>query len=171
MKTTVIGRIWLWSLAVFLSVAVGSSCQIKQVSPEGATATQVDNVDLLEGGPHEGRWGDSNIIVNYIYNNQSDAFEFKGSVELAPGLTGSFNMVNNFHVRANFLDQEKKILKSITIIIADRQPIRVWRFAHNLDITPETRSINFSYSGQAREGGRRRSRVDDGIETSFWRVP
>jgi hypothetical protein len=46
MNITTIGRIWLWSFTVLLSMAVGSSCQIDQVSPEGATATQVDNVDV-----------------------------------------------------------------------------------------------------------------------------
>jgi len=170
MKSTTIGRIWLLSLALFLSIAAGSSCQLDQVPPEGAIATQVDNVDLLEGGPHEGRWEDVNIIVDFIYNNHLDAFELKGSVELAPHLSRSFSMVNNFHVRANFLDQKKKILKRITLIRASRQTIRVWRFAHKLDIDPITHSINFSYSGRAMEGGTRR-RGRDAIETSFWRVP
>ncbi len=170
MKPIAIRCIRLGMIGVLLAVAVGSGCQLKQLSYEGTIATQQDNIALKQGGPHEGRWEDSNIIVNHTYSNQAGAFEFSGDVELARRLTNTFRTVNNFAVRANFMDEEKNILKSIVIVHAANQPIRMWRFTQNFDKAPEVRSMNFSYSGRAMEGGTL-GRGGDGADTFFWRVP
>jgi hypothetical protein len=170
MKTTVIRPIRLGVLAVWLAVAAGFGCQLKAASYEGTTATQQDNVMIEPGAPREGRWEDSSIIVNFTYSNAPDGFEFSGSVELAPRLEKTFRTVNNFSVRANFLDEEKIILKSVPIVVASRQPIRLWRFSRNFDLPPVARSINFSYNGRAMEGGSL-GPGGDGTDMFFWRVP
>ncbi len=66
MKPISIGCIRFGMIGVLLAAAVGFGCQAKQISYEGTTATQQDNVALKQGGPHEGRWEDSNIIVNRL---------------------------------------------------------------------------------------------------------
>ena len=170
MSTTVIERIRLGTLAAFLAMAVGSGCQAKQVSYEGTTATQEDNVTLRQGGPHEARWEDSSIIVNFTYDNPSDSFEFTGRVELAPRLEKTFRTVRRFSVHANFLDAEKTVVKSIPIVVAGRQPIRPWRFAASFDLPPKARALNFSYNGRAMEGGTM-GPGGDGTDMFFWRVP
>ena len=157
-------------LGVILALVVGSGCQFKQIAVEGTTATQEDNFVLLDGGPHEGRWEDANIITSFTYNNQSDRFEFKGILELTSRLHMSFRTVRSFSVRANFMDEEKKILKSVVIVNAGNQAIRLWRFTRDIDMPPEVRMLNFSYSGRAMEGGSR-SPGGDGGDTFFWRVP
>jgi len=170
MKTTVYGRIRKGSLAAILSVAVVFGCQGKQLTYAGATATQKDNVAIEQGGPHEGRWEDSNIIVNYSYTNQADGFEFTGTIELTSRLHMTFRTVRGFSVHANFLDEEKKILTSTAIVSTGNQAIRVWRFARNFDLPRDARWINFSYSGRAMEGGTL-GRGGDGADMFFWRVP
>lgn len=170
MKRTTFERLWICSLMILFSLAAALGCQAKHTSYRGTIATQENNVPLHENGPHQGRWEDSNIIVNYTFNHQPGGFEFSGDIELAPRLTKSFLTVNNFSVNANFIDDEKKILNSITLVITGPQAIRQWRFAHTLDLPPEARAINFSYSGRAAEGGTQ-GRGGDGIDTFFWRVP
>ena len=170
MKKIIQRRIQVVGLAVVLAVAAVSGCQITPVSLEGTTATQKENVALKQGGPHQERWEDSSIIVQFSFNSQPDGFAFNGSVELAPRLEKTYRTVTNFSVRANFLDEEKTILKSIVIVMASNQPIRQWGFAQRFDLPPEARFINFSYSGRAMEGGTL-GPGGDGTDTFFWKVP
>ena len=170
MKTIPFDRLRTGSLLMLLVVTVGFGCQVKQVSYVGTTATQVDNIAIEPGGPHEGRWEDNNIIVEYTFDNKPDGFEFSGTLELTSRLHMSFRTVNNFSVRANILDEEKTVLTSMVIVGAGRQAIRVWRFARSFDLPPAARWINFSYSGRAAEGGTL-GRGGDGSDMFFWRVP
>ena len=157
-------------LGAILALVVGSGCQFKQIAVEGTTATQEDNFVLLDGGPHEGSWEDANIITSFTYNNESDGFEFDGIVELTSRLDMTFRTVRSFSVRANFMDAEKKILRSVVIVNAGNQAIRLWRFTQNIDMPPEVKMLNFSYSGRAMEGGSK-GPGGDGTDTFFWRVP
>ena len=170
MKIKGTGYIRMLSVVALVALTVSAGCQGFQVSNEGTTATQEDNIVLQEAGPHEGRWEDANLIVNYTFDNQSDGFEFSGTVELAPRLDKTFRTVSNFSVRTNFLDEDRIILKSVPIIIAGNQAIRLWRFSHYLDMPSNVESFNFSYSGRAAEGGTL-GRGVDGADTFFWRVP
>ena len=170
MKTTAQGRMSTAITAAIVALVVLSGCQAFKVSYVGTTATRQENITLEAGGPHEGHWEDSSIIVNYRYNDQPDGFEFNGDVSLATRLDNTFRTVNNFWVRANLLDENKVILKSVPIIIASAQPIRLWRFSHYFQLPPDTRYLNFSYSGRAMEGGSV-GPGGDGTDMFFWRVP
>ena len=170
MKKPAHGRIPMGIAAAIVALVSLLGCQTLKVSYIGTTATREENLAVKEGGPHEGRWEDSSIIVNYRYNNQPDGFEFTGDVELAPRLEKSFRTVSNFRVHANLLDENKVILKSVPIIIAVAQPIRLWRFSHYFELPPKTLLLNFSYRGRAAEGGTLKG-GGDGIDMFFWRVP
>jgi hypothetical protein len=164
---------WTKLLAMILIVAAaGSGCQSKLFSYEGKTANQKNNISLQESGPHGGQWKTGDIIINYNYNNTLNDFQIEGTVELAPRLTKSFRDIGNLSVRANLLDEDRIVLKSMTILIAGNTPIRTWRFKEPLSPSPGARAMNFSYSGTAYEGGGGGSvGRGDRIDTSFWKEP
>lgn len=164
---------WFRLLATILMLtAAGNGCQSKLFSYEGKTASQENNIILQEGGPQSGHWKTGDIVINYSYNNTVNDFQIEGTVELAPRLTKSFRDIGNLSVRANLLNEDKIILKSLTIVIASNVPIRTWRFNESLSPSPGARAMNFSYSGTAYEGGGGGSMGrGDRIDMDFWRVP
>ena len=172
MKPTLTSCEWKSCLTILVMIAAFFGCQSKLFSYEGKTATQQDNIALQQGGPHSGQWASGDVIVKYEYRNGADNFQIEGTVELTPRLTKSFRDVSNFSVRANFLDENRIILKSVTIVIAGNTPITTWRFKEAFSPPPQVRAMNFSYRGTAYEaGGGSLLRGGDRIDASFWKEP
>ena len=145
-------------------------CQSKLISYEGTVAKQEENIVLMESGPHEGIWQNSDVRIAYAYTRQADSFQIQGDVDLADRLTNTFRTVSRFSVRANFLDQDKNILKSVMIAAASETPIRKWRFNNDFQPPPGITAMNFSYTGLAKEGGTI-GVGGDGVSMYFWKVP
>jgi len=163
-------RFGLAVAAMILTAIFLSACQSKLMSYEGTVARQEDNIVLMEDGPHEGVWQNSDLHIIYAYTRQADTLQIQGDVDLSNGLTKNFRSVSRLAVRANFLDQEKNILKSIVIVAASHTPIRKWRFSNNFQPPSGITAMNFSYSGLATEGGTF-GHGKDGMSMYFWKVP
>jgi len=146
------------------------ACQSKLISYEGTVAQQEENIVLMKSGQHEGIWQNSDVRIAYSYTRQADTLEIQGDVDLADRLTNTFRTVSHFSVRANFLDQDKNILKSVVIAAASHTPIRQWRFNNNFQPPAGITAMNFSYTGLAKEGGTI-GVGGDGVSMYFWKVP
>lgn len=146
------------------------ACQSKLISYEGTVAKQEENIVLMESGPHEGIWQNSDVRITYSYTRLADSLQIQGDVDLADRLANTFRTVSHFSVRANFLNQDKKILKSVVIAAANHTPIRQWRFKNSFQPPPEITAMNFSYTGLAKEGGTI-GIGGDGVSMYFWKVP
>jgi hypothetical protein len=145
-------------------------CQSKLTSYEGTVANQEENIVLMESGPHEGMWQNSDVRIAYAYTKQADTLQIQGDVDLADRLANTFRTVSHFSVRANFLDQDKNVLKSVVIAAANHTPIRQWRFKNNFQPPAGITAMNFSYTGLAKEGGTI-GVGGDGVSMYFWKVP
>jgi hypothetical protein len=160
-------------LAVAATVLISGyfiGCQSKLISYEGTVAKQEENIVLMESGPHEGIWQNSDLHIIYSYTRQADTLQIQGDVDLTYRLANTFRTVSHFSVRANFLDQDKNILKSIVIVASNHTPIRKWLFNNNFQPPAGITAMNFSYAGLAKEGGTI-GHGKDGMSMYFWKVP
>jgi len=146
------------------------ACQSKLMSYEGTVAKQEENIVLMENGPHEGIWQNSDLHIIYSYTKQADTLQIHGDVDLKYRLANTFRSVSRLSVRANFLDQDNNILKSILIVAASNTPIRKWRFNNDFQPPSGITALNFSYTGLATEGGTI-GHGKDGMSMYFWKVP
>lgn len=162
-----------FAVVLLVLAAALTACQGKISGYEGTIATQEERIALKSGGPHEGRWQDDNLIVDYQYFRKPDTMTVEGTVRLTRRLTGTFRMVQNFSVRANLLTAEGKIVKSLVIVVVGNSVIRPWTFKRTTECPPEVTAMNFSYRGRASEGTRGMGglRRSDGVSTSFWKNP
>ena len=140
------------------------------MSYEGTVASQEENIVLMKSGPHEGIWQNLDMRIAYTYTRQADILQIQGNVDLAARLENTFRTVNHFSVRANFLDQDKNILKSVLIAAASHTPIRQWHFNKSFQPPAGITAMNFSYTGLAMEGGTI-GVGGDGVSMYFWKVP
>ena len=139
----------------------------------GQTARQEDKVVLMDSGPHEGRWETNDVILDYIYSNQSAIFDINGTVKLSSGLTTGYRDISGFAVRINFLDDEKKVLDSqILYLGGSRAPILTWRYAKQFNLPDNAVAFNISYRGTVLDAsGAGDKGYGDTVKWDFWRHP
>lgn len=158
---------WSMLLIGLFAAATLAGCQSKLISLEGTIATQHDSLALKPDGPHSGQWQSADVIVDYSYAYDANRILIEGTATLAPRLTKSFTIARRFSLRANLLDGDKKILKSMVIVAVGAVPIGPWRFKQGTSLPTEVEAMNFSYTGAVREHGS----PAGGIGSSFWKVP
>ena len=149
-RTLVVCEIYL----LILLLSVLTACRNNPLSYQGATAKPDSRIDLMEGGPHEGRWQTRDLSLDYRYQLDANTLQLSGVVELENHLKYNFAMLENLRLWVNYLNIESKVLDYKIILMSDyRQMVRTMKFSHHLTLPPDTTQIAFSYSGRAIDAG------------------
>jgi len=155
-----------WILAISMCAGL-LACRPGWFSYEGTEARPEGRIALESGGPHEGRWRDSDLIVRYTYVRESNRLRLEGQVGLGDRLTKSFGEVRNFSVQAALIDDGNRIAETIVLVSVGNSVIRPWSFNTAVEIGPQVAALNFFYRGTAFDSAEESGKVS----ASFWKTP
>ena len=152
----------LWLLLVFGLAA----CRGGLHGRRGLVVSPEDRIELLEGGPHSGRFATSEFEVLYRYSKTFDSLEMSGNVRWEESFTTGFTTLERFYLRIHFLNPEGEVLQSRTIVTAPFMTMfQDLKFKHHLKLPADAVAMAFSYRGRGVADGWRGEMWD------FWNAP
>jgi hypothetical protein len=168
-KTT---RATLIGAVILLATGLGA-CRFVSTSYRGVTVDAENIIVLEEAGPHAEVWKTEDLSVNYSYHKEADRLKLEGLIDFDDSLKYNFTRLDLFYLWIHFLDAENIILADHYLSPQIFFYYEIVEIPFNIDIVlpPGTRSISFSYEGEASEGGGRLDPLGDGIFWHFWRTP
>jgi len=164
-------------LIACLLINIGVACSGGTALSPGAWVEETDRIAVLDGGPHKGHWQTRDLIITYEYQEAAKNLQISGIIELADYIPKGFNTLAHLKLYIHFLEADGTVLDTRTIKIFGYRRyldfIGEMTFNHRYDLTENTVSFAFSYSGKVSQGGGTgvgssgRGRID----WDFWKVP
>ena len=168
-KTT---RATLIGAVILLATGLGA-CRFVSTSYRGVTVDAENIIVLEEAGPHTEVWKTEDLSVNYSYHKEADRLKFSGLIDFDDSLKYNFTRLDDFDLLIHFLDAENTIL-AYQHLARHSFYFEIVEIPFDIDfaLPPGTRSISFSYDGEASEGGSNRLDPEGGgTSWHFWRTP
>ena len=172
-KSSLVLKLLIACLLINLFVACAGGTAL---SP-GAWVAEADRIAVLDGGPHKGHWQTRDLTINYEYQEAVKNLQVSGVIELASYIPMGFNTLEYLKLYIHFLEADGTVLDTRSIKIFGYRRyldyIGEMSFNHRYDLTENTVSFAFSYSGRVTQGGGTGiGRSDRGrIDWEFWKVP
>lgn len=172
MPSTKTTRAILISAVILLTTVLGA-CRFGSFTYRGVTVAEENIIVLKEAGPHEEVWKTEDLSVKYSYHKEADRLKFSGLIDFDDSLKYNFTRLDDFDLLIHFLDAENTIL-AYQYLSSQSYYYEIVEIPFDIDfaLPPGTRSISFSYEGEASEGGSNRfDPQDGGTFWHFWRTP
>lgn len=174
MKSSLVLKLLIACLLINLWVACAGGGTA--LSP-GAWVEEADRIAVLDGGPHKGNWQTRDLTINYEYQEAVKNLQISGVIEFADYIPKGFNTLEYLKLYIHFLEADGTVLETRSIRIFGYRRyldfIGEITFNHRYDLTGNTVSFAFSYSGRVIQGGGTGigSSARGRIDWDFWKVP
>jgi uncharacterized protein YceK len=154
-------------VVVLMILALLTGCGSLSFSVVGKTVSEGNRIPLVESGTENAHWQTRDLTLTYRYERNQSNLSLEGTVDLDASLRNNFTYIEYFHMDVIFLDSQGKVLEMRGLISSSPEPIdRPINFRRMLTLPPGSRSIAFSYRGQARSAS-----DETGSSTYFWEYP
>jgi hypothetical protein len=172
-KSSLVFKLLIACLLIHLCVACTGGTAL---SP-GAWVQEADRIAVLDGGPHKGNWQTRDLTINYDYQEAVKNLQISGVIEFADYIPMGFNTLEYLKLYIHFVGADGTVLDTRSIKIFGYRRyldfIGEMSFNHRYDLTENTVSFAFSYSGRVTQGGGTGIGSSDRgrIDWDFWKVP
>jgi hypothetical protein len=164
-------------LIAFLLINLCVACTGGTALSPGAWVEEADRIAVLDGGPHKGNWQTRDLIINYEYQEAVKNLQISGIIELADYIPKGFSTLERLKLYIHFIEADGTVLDTRSIkIFGYRRYLDLMgemTFNNRYDLTENTVSFAFSYSGRVTQGGGTGigSNARGRIDWDFWKVP
>jgi hypothetical protein len=147
------GKLKLVSLAIAGGAAlVLSGCVDTSMLYRGNQVSPVHVVTLQESGPNAGTWQTFDLVVDYKYTRNGDAFDLSAEAELGQHQQRLYARLQYLYFYFFFVDKDSRVLETFSIdnFYAGKTDERV-KFSKSYKIPNRAEGFSFGYSGNVIE--------------------
>ncbi len=158
---------------MLLTVLLVAGCQSVGVNYTNKTVPQNKWIRILMPGEQSGKWSTNDVNLDYRYAGDGNTLRISGEVHYADPIRYNFAVIQYFHMDVIFIDPQGRVLGTEGLVSDTNNSLEPSgitfpvTFDRLVRLPPNTVSIAFSYTGTARDSGRR----GDFNITSFWEYP
>jgi hypothetical protein len=156
-------------LLLVVSGIVFAGCQGALLSYKGAKVRTPYRIALSDGTQKSAHYQSPDLTIDYQILRNGDELRVSGVVEYTPKITNTYTLIPYFHLSLLLTDQYGNILQEKGLMTpGSNDPNNKMRVSEKIHLPSGTAYMAFSYSGEARCGGRQDG---GGGAMSFWEVP
>ena len=162
-----------WTMGVMLLTSL-AGCGSMPKFYGGKIIPEKNLIVLKNGGPHENKWANEDVIINYTYTRNDGRLEISGTIDFDDRLKYNFDNLDYFDLWIYFTNSENKIIGHLLVSpMTFLNQIEEMDFNKTYVLPPTAKAMVFSYRGSVHEGGGSGGdNLQDGGSTwTFWKPP